>query len=190
MNITMEIPAVIRIRATAETAAVKWEGKRECIQTSLLLRHRQRADCSRQKSSTTRTQRRMSDLVSNFLRVLCGETRCFSYNFLAMNSKIAVVTGSSSGIGLRTTVEMAKAGYRVTATMRDVARRARLDEALSAELKNRIDVRRLDVTEFDTIPDVVNAIVRDHGRIDVLVNNAGFAVGGFAEDVTLEELRK
>jgi NAD(P)-dependent dehydrogenase (short-subunit alcohol dehydrogenase family) len=107
-----------------------------------------------------------------------------------MNSKIAVVTGSSSGIGLRTTVEMARAGYYVVASMRDVGRRSRLDEALPAELKSRIDVRRLDVTEFDSIPGVVNDIVRDHGRIDVLVNNAGFAVGGFAEDVKLEELRK
>src|SRR5438067_12892535 len=106
-----------------------------------------------------------------------------------MNSKIAVVTGSSSGIGLRTTVEMAKAGYFVVATMRDLARRAHLDEILPAELKNKIEVRRLDVTEFDSIPGVVNAIVRDHGRIDVLVNNAGFAVGGFAEDIRLEELR-
>jgi NAD(P)-dependent dehydrogenase (short-subunit alcohol dehydrogenase family) len=107
-----------------------------------------------------------------------------------MNSKIAVVTGSSSGIGLRTAVEMAKAGFFVIATMRDLGRHTHLDEALPAELKNRIDVRRLDVTEFDTIPGVVNGIVQDHGRIDVLVNNAGFAVGGFAEDVKLEELRK
>jgi len=107
-----------------------------------------------------------------------------------MNSKIAVITGSSSGIGLLTTVEMAKAGYHVVATMRDLARRAHLDEAMPAELKNKVDVRRLDVTEFDSIPGVVNAIVQDHGRIDVLVNNAGFAVGGFAEDVKLEELRK
>ena len=107
-----------------------------------------------------------------------------------MNSKIAVITGSSSGIGLLTTIEMAKAGYQVVATMRDLGRRSHLDEAMPPELKNKVDVRRLDVTEFDSIPGVVNAIVHDHGRIDVLVNNAGFAVGGFAEDVRLEELRK
>src|SRR5437764_7005365 len=67
----------------------------------------------------------------------------------------------------RTTVEMAKAGFLVIATMRDLARRTHLDEALPAELKNKVDVRRLDVTEFDTIPGVVSAMVRDHGRIDV-----------------------
>jgi NAD(P)-dependent dehydrogenase (short-subunit alcohol dehydrogenase family) len=107
-----------------------------------------------------------------------------------MNSKIAVITGSSSGIGLRTTVEMARAGYHVVATMRDLSRRSYLDEALPAELKDKVDLRRLDVTEFDSIPGAVNAIIQDHGRIDVLLNNAGFAVGGFAEDVRLEELRK
>ena len=113
-----------------------------------------------------------------------------SATILAMNSKIAVITGSSSGIGLRTAVEMARAGYHVVATMRDLARRSHLDEALPAELKDKVDVRRLDVTEFDSISGAVNAIVQDHGRIDVLLNNAGFAVGGFAEDVKLEELRK
>lgn len=113
-----------------------------------------------------------------------------SATILAMNSKVAVITGSSSGIGLRTAVEMARAGYHVVATMRDLARRSHLDQALPAELKDKVDVRRLDVTEFESIPGVVNAIVRDHGRIDVLLNNAGFAVGGFAEDVKLEELRK
>jgi len=112
-----------------------------------------------------------------------------------MNARIAVVTGSSSGIGLVTTVALAKAGYFVVATMRDLARRTRLDAAIAAtagfpNLQERIDVRRLDITEPATIATAVNEIVRDRGRIDVLVNNAGFAVGGFAEDVKLEELRK
>lgn len=51
-------------------------------------------------------------------------------------------------------------------------------------------MRRLDVTESAAIPDFVQAVARDYGRIDVLVNNAGFAVGGFAEDIKLEELRR
>jgi NAD(P)-dependent dehydrogenase (short-subunit alcohol dehydrogenase family) len=53
----------------------------------------------------------------------------------------------------------------------------------------QLDVRRLDVTEFDSLPRFVEGVVRDHGRIDVLINNAGIAVGGFGEDVTLQELR-
>ena len=104
--------------------------------------------------------------------------------------KIAVVTGSSSGIGLATTVELARNGYRVVATMRDLARSSRLDEAAAkASVRDRLDLRRVDITEIDTLPDAVDAIVRDHGRIDVMVNNAGFSSGGFAEDIQLHELR-
>jgi NAD(P)-dependent dehydrogenase (short-subunit alcohol dehydrogenase family) len=107
-----------------------------------------------------------------------------------MPGKIALITGCSSGFGLLTSVEMAKAGFRVIATMRDLARKTKLDQAAAdAGVSDEIDIRRLDITDSATIPSVVDAIVRDYGRIDVLVNNAGFAVAGFAEDIRLEELR-
>jgi NAD(P)-dependent dehydrogenase (short-subunit alcohol dehydrogenase family) len=106
------------------------------------------------------------------------------------NEKIAVVTGSSSGLGLVTCVELARNGYRVVATMRDLGRGARLEEAAQkAGVRDRLDLRRLDITETDTLAGAVEAIVRDHGRIDVLVNNAGFSSAGFAEDIQLHELR-
>jgi NAD(P)-dependent dehydrogenase (short-subunit alcohol dehydrogenase family) len=104
--------------------------------------------------------------------------------------KIAVVTGSSSGIGLLTAVELARSDYCVVATMRNLESRGRLEEAArKTGVWERLDLRRLDITEFDSLPGAVEAIVRDHGRIDVLVNNAGFSVAGFAEDMTLDELR-
>ena len=104
--------------------------------------------------------------------------------------KIAVVTGSSSGIGLLTTIEFAANGYTVVATMRDLARSGRLEEAAQkAGVRDRLDLRRLDVTEFETLPGVVEQIVRDHGRIDVLVNNAGMSVAGFVEDLSVDEIR-
>ena len=107
-----------------------------------------------------------------------------------MPDKIAVITGASSGFGLLTTMELAKSGFRVVASMRDLGRRGKLDEAgAAAGVVANIDVRRLDVTEFNTIPEFVESVVRDYGRIDVLINNAGFAVAGFAEDIQLEELR-
>ena len=107
------------------------------------------------------------------------------------NEKIAVVTGSSSGIGLVTCVELALNGYRVVATMRDLGRSVRLDEAAQkAGVHERLDLRRIDITETDSLADAVGGMVRDHGRIDVLVNNAGFSVAGFAEDMTLAELRQ
>lgn len=108
-----------------------------------------------------------------------------------MPEKIALVTGSSSGIGLLTTVELARAGFRVVASMRDLGRRQRLDEAVAAAgVAGRVDVRRLDITELDRIPEFIAQLERDYGRLDVLVNNAGFAAAGFAEDLLLEELRQ
>ncbi|MCU1305896.1 MAG: short-chain dehydrogenase/reductase [Acidobacteriaceae bacterium] len=104
--------------------------------------------------------------------------------------KIALITGTSSGIGLLTAIDMAKAGFRVIATMRDLSRNTRLLQAAAdAGVSDRIELRRLDITEFDSLPGAVAEIFRHHGRIDVLVNNAGYALGGFAEDIQLDELR-
>jgi NAD(P)-dependent dehydrogenase (short-subunit alcohol dehydrogenase family) len=107
-----------------------------------------------------------------------------------MTEKIALITGSSSGFGLLTSIEMAKAGFRVVASMRDLGRRGRLDQAAAAAgVAAQLDVRALDVTSFNTLPAFVDSVVHDYGRLDVLINNAGFPVAGFAEDITLEELR-
>jgi NAD(P)-dependent dehydrogenase (short-subunit alcohol dehydrogenase family) len=108
-----------------------------------------------------------------------------------MPDKVALITGSSSGFGLLTSIELAKVGFRVVATMRDLGRRDRLDQAATAgSVAGQLDIRALDVTNFDALPGFVDAVVRDYGRLDVLVNNAGFAVAGFAEDIKLEELRR
>jgi NAD(P)-dependent dehydrogenase (short-subunit alcohol dehydrogenase family) len=107
------------------------------------------------------------------------------------DEQIALVTGSSSGIGLLTAVELALNGYRVVATMRNLDNRARLEDAArKAGVRDRLDLRWLDITESDSLRAAVDAIVRDYGRIDVLVNNAGFSMAGFAEDMTLDELRR
>src|SRR5215469_15333266 len=106
------------------------------------------------------------------------------------DQKVAVITGSSSGIGLLTAIEFAQNGYYVVATMRDLERRNRLDEAAAqGKVTERIDARRLEVTDFALASLVLENIARDYGRIDVLVNNAGFSMSGFAEDMSLEELR-
>ena len=106
-----------------------------------------------------------------------------------MPERVAIVTGASSGFGLLTSLEFAKAGFRVVASMRDPSRRANLDQAANSAGVTSLDVRALDVTRFDEISAFIDGIVRDYGRVDVLVNNAGFAVAGFAEDIKLEELR-
>lgn len=104
---------------------------------------------------------------------------------------VAVVTGSSSGIGLLTTIALALNGYQVVATMRDLDRSGRLEEAAQkAAVRDKLELRRLDITEFDTLRPAVDQLVHSYGRIDVLVNNAGFPVVGFGEDLLLQEYRK
>lgn len=109
---------------------------------------------------------------------------------IPMTEKIALVTGASSGFGLLTSIELAKARFRVVASLRDLSRRDRLDQVAAAGgVAAKVDIRMLDVTKFEAIPSFVDGVVRDYGRLDVLANNAGFAVAGFAEDIQLDELR-
>ena len=108
-----------------------------------------------------------------------------------MNRHLAVITGCSSGFGLLSTLDLARKGFFVVATMRDLARRAPLDAALSSSgFAERVAVRRLDVADPPSHEAFVDQIMAEYGRIDVLVNNAGFALAGFAEDVALDELRR
>src|SRR6266481_6410026 len=105
--------------------------------------------------------------------------------------KVVVITGSSSGIGLLSAIEFAKRGHQVVATMRDLSRNSRLLEAAAeAGVQERIEIRQLDITHFDSLAAKAAEIASAHGRIDVLVNNAGFALGGFSEDIQLQELRE
>ena len=110
---------------------------------------------------------------------------------MAENAKrVAVITGCSSGFGMWSALELARRGYSVAATMRDLSRAERLKaEAAREGLTAHIDIRQLDVTKFNELHGKVEEIVKVHGRIDVLVNNAGYALGGFAEDIQLPELR-
>ncbi len=83
---------------------------------------------------------------------------------------IAVVTGASSGIGAATAIALGRQGYQIVAGARRVERLQRVagEEGLAL---------RLDVTDEDSVNDFVKQIARRFGRIDVLVNNAGGALG-------------
>ncbi|WP_222829246.1 SDR family oxidoreductase [Terriglobus saanensis] len=104
--------------------------------------------------------------------------------------KVALITGASSGIGLLATLTLARNGYTVIATMRDLARATHLREKAEAEgLADRIDLHALDVTDSAQVTEAANYVKATHGRLDVLVNNAGYALAGFSEETTLAELR-
>jgi NAD(P)-dependent dehydrogenase (short-subunit alcohol dehydrogenase family) len=105
-----------------------------------------------------------------------------------MEPTVALITGCSSGFGKLTAIALARAGFRVVATMRNLEKRAALDAA-AKEAGVQLDVRRLDITDYDSLAAFMDRLVRDHGRLDVLVNNAGFSVSGFAEDMELAEIR-
>lgn len=106
-----------------------------------------------------------------------------------MKQKTAIVTGSSSGFGLLSVLELAKSGFHVIATMRKIENATPLLEmATSQGLVNSIEIQPLDVTCSQSIQTLINFLSTQQ-TVDVLVNNAGFALGGFCEDLTVDDYR-
>ncbi len=108
---------------------------------------------------------------------------------MAAQRGVAVITGSSSGFGMLSCVELARAGFRVYATMRTPSKREKLDAA-AAEAGVSVQVLQLDVTSDESVAAAFDHVHADAGRVDVLVSNAGYGVGGFVEDTTMEEFRE
>ncbi|HDR3887164.1 TPA: SDR family oxidoreductase [Bacillus cereus] len=107
-----------------------------------------------------------------------------------MNKKIAVITGASSGFGLLTTLELAKKDYFVIATMRNLEKQVDLiSQATKLNLQQNIKVQQLDVTDQSSIHNF-QLFLKDMNRVDLLINNAGYATGGFVEEIPVEEYRK
>jgi NAD(P)-dependent dehydrogenase (short-subunit alcohol dehydrogenase family) len=106
-------------------------------------------------------------------------------------TRTALITGASSGFGLLTSITLARRGWRVLATMRDLSRKDRLVAAAeAAEVLDRIEFLALDVTDGAQLSALAAKIAARPARLDALVNNAGFAMAGFAEDVSDTELRR
>ncbi|WP_238649617.1 SDR family oxidoreductase [Paenibacillus piscarius] len=104
---------------------------------------------------------------------------------------VALITGTSSGFGLLTALTLARLGYKIVATMRDLERRDELiQQAEQAGVLERMHLLALDVTDEASVAAAVQATLELTGRIDVLVNNAGLAVGGFVEEVDMEAWRR
>lgn len=100
-----------------------------------------------------------------------------------MTERVALVTGASSGIGRSAAIELATQGFTVYAGARRVERMADLSE-------HDIRVIALDVTDDASVSAAITEIAGATGRLDVLVNNAGYGSYGAIEDVPLEEGRR
>jgi len=103
--------------------------------------------------------------------------------------KVALVTGSSSGIGLETSLALARNGFHTFATMRDVSKDEEIKEVVRKENLN-IEILQLDVDNEESVNEAINTVMERKDRIDVLINNAGYGMWGTVEDVSIDEFKK
>lgn len=97
--------------------------------------------------------------------------------------KVAIITGASSGMGKSTAFELQKKGYIVYGMARRIEK--------MKDLKDKgINVIPLDLTKDETIIKSVNTVLEKEGRIDVLINNAGYGSYGSVEEVPIEEAKR
>ena len=104
------------------------------------------------------------------------------------NDKVTVVTGSSSGIGYETSLMLARNGFLTYATMRNLSKSENI-KSIAAKENLPIRITQLDVTDSVSINRAVKAILSETGRIDVLVNNAGYVLDGAFEDLSIDEIK-
>lgn len=102
--------------------------------------------------------------------------------------KVAVITGSSSGIGFATSLILARNGFYTYATMRNPSKSKAIMEIAEKE-KLSLDVISLDVNDDKSVKDAISKIVEEKKRIDVLVNNAGYGLIGCVEDLSIDETK-
>ncbi|MBQ7210982.1 MAG: oxidoreductase [Paludibacteraceae bacterium] len=99
-----------------------------------------------------------------------------------MNSKVILLTGASSGIGFDTAIALAQQGHKVYAA-------ARRMERMEPLRQYGVVPQKMDVTDEDSMQRCVQTILTNEGRIDVLVNNAGYGFFGAVENVSMEDAR-
>lgn len=106
--------------------------------------------------------------------------------------RTVLITGTSSGFGLLATVELARRGWRVFASMRNLERKGPLEAALEeAGVRANVEIVPLDVTQPASVREAVGTVLRAAGgRLDALVHNAGVAAGGAFEDLPDADVRR
>ena len=102
--------------------------------------------------------------------------------------KVALVTGSSSGIGFETSLALARNGFYTFATMRNISKGEKIKELAKKE-NLPIEIIELDVDKENSVKNTINTIIEKKHRVDVLVNNAGWGLWGSVEDVSIDEFK-
>ena len=98
-----------------------------------------------------------------------------------IENKVVLITGVSSGIGRATAQLLAERGARVFGTVRDLDR---------ADPIGNVELVRIDVTDDSSVKDGVESILGKAGRIEILINNAGYSIAGGLEETSIEEARQ
>src|SRR6478752_2973785 len=127
------------------------------------------------------TTQKTASLKSSFI---------FSYElYMSKNQKVAVVTGSSTGIGYETSLALANNGYFTYATVRDIQKSKEIERI--AHVKNiPLKIIEMNVDNDNSVKDTIEKITSEYGRIDILVNNAGYGLFGALEDLEMNEIKK
>jgi NAD(P)-dependent dehydrogenase (short-subunit alcohol dehydrogenase family) len=105
------------------------------------------------------------------------------------NTKVAIVTGSSSGIGFETSLLLARNGFFTYATMRNPDKSNKIIRLKQKE-RLPLEVLKLDVTDDKSVKEAIEKVANEQGRIDVLVNNAGYGLVGPLEELSIQEFKE
>src|SRR5215472_1599783 len=107
---------------------------------------------------------------------------------MTSNQRVAVVTGSSTGNGYETSLTLPRNGFLTYATMRNLNKGDNI-KSLAEKEKLPLKTVQLDVTDDTSVKNAIQSITAESRRIDVLVNNAGYAVAGAFEELSMEEIK-
>lgn len=108
---------------------------------------------------------------------------------MAYDQKVVIVTGSSSGIGREIALILARNGFITYATMRNLQKSSELKSIVEKE-HMKMKFVQLDVIDENSVEKAIQIIYDESGRIDVLVNNAGYALSGAFEDLSIDEIKR
>jgi NAD(P)-dependent dehydrogenase (short-subunit alcohol dehydrogenase family) len=105
------------------------------------------------------------------------------------NNEVVLITGSSSGIGFETSLLLARNGFSTYATMRNPDKSNKI---IGLKQKERLplEVLKLDVTDDKSVKEAIEKVTNEQGRIDVIINNAGYALVGPLEELSIQEFKE